>query len=94
MLEVLKQYVREITVEINFVWVKVHQDDHVAFEDLELIAQLNVKVDRLAKWTLKGGIADQIFICSDFPFEEICIKIGTKKLQKRQKLLSTDSGQP
>ena len=50
-LRVLKQYVRELPVRMTFVWEKAHQDDHVAFDDLELIAQLNVRVDRLAKWT-------------------------------------------
>jgi len=52
-LRVLKQYVRELPVRITFVRVKSHQDDHVAFDDLDLIAQLNVRVDHLANWTLK-----------------------------------------
>ena len=34
---------------------------------------------------VKGGIADQVFICSDFPFKEIRIKIGTKKVTKARK---------
>jgi len=84
-LRVLKQYVRELPVILTFVWVKAHQDDHVAFDDLELIAQLNVRVDRLAKWTLKGGIVDQVFICSNFSFEEVRILIGAKKVTKAPK---------
>ena len=72
-------------MSIKCIWVKAHQDDHIAFEDLDLIAQLNVRVYCISKWTLKGGIADQVFIGSDFPFEEIRIKIGTKKVTKALK---------
>ena len=46
-LRVLKQYLPDLPVRKIFVWVKAHQDDHVAFDDLELLTQLNVRVDRL-----------------------------------------------
>ena len=78
---------------MTFVWVKAQQDDHAVSDDLELIVQLNVRVDRLAKWTLNGGTADQVFICSNFPFKEVRILIGAKKSLRRQKQLSTVTGQ-
>ena len=79
-LRCLKQYVTENLFDVQFEWVKSHQDDHTPFEQLCIEAQLNVRVDRLAKRALKMAIADGDFISNHFPFEQIRITVGGKKL--------------
>jgi hypothetical protein len=41
--------------DVRFEWVRGHQDDAQKYEDLPLIARLNIKCDKAAKECMRGG---------------------------------------
>ena len=79
-LRCLKQYVRELPVEVVYEWVKGHQDDRLEWGNLTLKEQLNCFVDGLAKKALVSAVLNHEYIDSNFPFEQLRVVMGTKKL--------------
>ena len=49
MLKKIRHQIQEIPVDIKWEWVKGHQDNQVAFEELDTISQDNVLADAIAK---------------------------------------------
>jgi len=51
-----------------------------------------MRIDRLVKWALKGGIANWIFIVSDYLFEELQLRVSNKKITNTPKATLKSSG--
>jgi len=64
----------------EFHWVASHQDKHKTWDQLTLREQINVIVDRLAGLGLIAAIANDEYISSDFPFEQIRVTTDGKKV--------------
>lgn len=79
-LRCLKQYVKENRFETVYEWVKAHQDDRMRWDDLSLKEQLNCIVDALAKKALICSLVNRQFISNLFPFEQVRVIMGKKKL--------------
>jgi hypothetical protein len=76
----LKQLITSQVFDTIYEWVASHQDDKKKWKDLTLRERMNVIVDKLAKLALITGIVDQEFINSDFPFEQLRLRVGGKKI--------------
>jgi predicted RNA-binding Zn-ribbon protein involved in translation (DUF1610 family) len=64
----------------EFHWVASHQDKHKTWDQLTLREQINVIVDRLAGLGLIAEIANDEYISSNFPFEQIRVTTDGKKV--------------
>ena len=84
-LRCLKQYIRENFFEVVYEWVAAHQDDDKSWDDLTLKEQLNVIVDSLAKRSLVSAVLNDDFISSLFPFEQVRVHLGGRKLTSSPK---------
>ena len=84
-LRCLKQYITDLPVEVVYEWVKAHQDDRKAWDDLTLKEQCNCLADKLAKMALISAILNNEYIDGDFPFELLRVVLGTKKLTSSPK---------
>jgi hypothetical protein len=58
-----------LSAQVKYEHIEGHQDDDIRFDDLPLMAQLNVLADKKAKECLQQSIETKKYICSDFPFE-------------------------
>ena len=80
LLRCLKHQVQMNPFRSLFHWVPSHQDDKKKWHQLTLREKINVLVDRLAKLVLLTAIAENEFMDSEFPFEQIRVKIDGKKV--------------
>lgn len=66
-LQCMKQYIRENPFEVEYEWVKAHQDDVKGWDDLTLKEKLNCRVDKLAKKALRASLLEDDCITSKIP---------------------------
>jgi hypothetical protein len=72
---ILKQYFL-----VKYKYVQSHADDSKKWRDCTLKERINIRVDALAKKSLKAGHSTNEYIESEFPYEEVIIKMGGKKI--------------
>jgi hypothetical protein len=60
--------------------VQSHADKTKKWQDCTLKGQINIKVDRLAKKALKAAHWTGQFIGGTFPYEQIWVTMGGKKV--------------
>lgn len=84
-LRCLKQYINENPFEVVYKWVKGHQDDLLSWDELNLTERLNCLVDNIAKKSLISAVLNNEFIHNFFPFEQVRVVLGSKKLTSSPK---------
>lgn len=57
-----------------------HLDKHLRWDQLTLLQQLNVKVDRLAQCALLASVRDKVYINISFPFAQVEVFISGEKV--------------
>jgi hypothetical protein len=80
-LRLMKHLIISQLFPVDYTWVASHQDDKKKWKHLTLREKMNVIVDKLAKAALITGIAEHIFISSNFPFEQLRFMVGNDKIQ-------------
>ena len=81
MISLIKQYIRDLPVPVEYTHVFGHLDDILRWDQLTHIEQLNVLMDSLAKLALLASIGNRIFIDEDFPFEPFIIRCRQQKVR-------------
>ena len=67
-LQCMKQYIRENPFEVEYEWVKAHQDDIKGRDDHTLKDSLNCRVDKLAKKALRASLLEGAYTTRKFTF--------------------------
>jgi hypothetical protein len=80
LLRVFKNLVSRQSFSVKYKYVQSHADDSKKWRDCTLKERINIRVDALAKKSLKAGHSTNEFILSEFPCEEVIIKMGNKKI--------------
>jgi hypothetical protein len=65
---------------VKYKYVNAHADDTKRWFDCMLKEQINIKVDGLAKKSLKAAMSMGKFIDSVFPNKQVWIEISGKKI--------------
>lgn len=68
-LRTMRNIFNMLNTPVKYEHIEGHQDDNTHFNDLPLMAQLNVLADKKAKECLQQSTETKKFICSEFPFE-------------------------
>ena len=79
-ISLIKQYTRELPCEVSYEHVYGHLDDILTWEQLTPVQKLNVQMDALAKRALLSSLCNRQFIDVNFPFEQIVLQVGGKKV--------------
>jgi hypothetical protein len=77
----LKQYSHHSPLTINWIHIKGHSDDSIAFHLLSPLQQLNIRCDTLAKQCLRSAIKNNHFTSPILPDEDIGIAINNTKIR-------------
>jgi hypothetical protein len=70
------------TFTVKYKYIQSHADDSKKWQGCTLKERINIKVDALAKKSLKADHSTDEFIESIFPNEEIWIEMGGKKITR------------
>ena len=76
----MKNTLALVGFEVRYEHIKAHQDDVKSFDDLELMSQLNVMADQLAKRHLLTAVKEEDFIVSRFPNERCRVYCDGRKI--------------
>ena len=79
-LRLFKQLVAQSLVPVEMYHIYGHMDELLPFHRLTLEERLNCRADELASEALLAAISTQLFISSNFPFEDIRVFVGGKKI--------------
>ena len=77
----IKQYIRDLSVDVEYEHVFGHMDDVLRWDQLSFIQQWNVLMDSLAKKALLASLINRHFIEADLPFEPFTIRCGNTKVR-------------
>ncbi len=80
LLRILKNIVSTQTFTVKYKYVQSHADNSKKWQDCTLKEQINIKVDALAKKSLKAAHSTDECIESNLPNEEVWIQMGGKKI--------------
>lgn len=82
LIRLMKTYARQLLpIQVDWIHVKGHSDDTVAFSQLTIVQQLNVRCDQMAKSYLLRAIRNNTFIQPHFPGEDISLSINSAKVR-------------
>ncbi len=80
LLRIFKNIVSKQSFPVKYKYVQSHADDSKKWRDCTLKERINIRVNALAKKSLKAGHSTNEYIESEFPYEEVSIKMGGKKI--------------
>ena len=80
LLRIFKNIVSKQSFLAKYKYVQSHADDSKKWRDCTLKERINIRVDALAKKSLKACHSTEEYIESDFPNEEVIIQMGGKKI--------------
>jgi hypothetical protein len=80
LLRVFKNLVSNQSFTVKYKYVQSHADNSKKWQDCSLKERINIKVDALAKKSIKAAHSTGEFIESTFPNEEIWIEMGGRKI--------------
>jgi hypothetical protein len=76
---VFKNLVAMQKLPVKYKYVQSHADDSKKWKDCSLKERINIKVNSLAKKTLRAAHGTGEFITSTFPHEQVWIEMGGNK---------------
>ncbi len=80
LLRMFKNLVSIQPFTVKYKYVQSHADDSKKWQDCTLKKGINIRVDALAKKSIKAAHSTGKFIESNFPNEEVWIEMGGKKI--------------
>ena len=80
LLRVFKNLVSNQSFTVKYKYMQSHADDSKKWQDCSLKEWINIKVDALAKKSIKAAHSTGEYIQSTFPNEELWIEMGGRKI--------------
>jgi hypothetical protein len=80
LLHIFKNLVSIHSFTVKYKYVQSHADDLKKWRDCTLKEQINIRVDPLAKKSIKAAHSTRKFIESNFPNEVVWIEMGGRKI--------------
>ncbi len=67
-------------ITTQFQWVALHQVCHKKRNHQTMRERINIEVDNLTRLALANGVGEEDLISSDFPFEQVRLKLDGCKV--------------